>query len=209
MSSDPYGRYYREVELHWCLKRQRQIIVSPIEFEAIDQWFKQGIPLAVVTRAIDGFVDRKSKTKRPYLLSHADGDVQRGFKSYQELHVGMDEGNSQSEITKKINQILRRLNQAARDYSACEADILSVADELKSIDVANMVTLEEIETALLTLDQHLIDRCEAGLDSESRGELEKELDELLTDSDDPSLKARMWRDVVRYHFELPRITALS
>ena len=47
-----YQDYYRHVELHWSLKRDRQIIVSPVEIEVVESWYEAGVPLPVVLEAI-------------------------------------------------------------------------------------------------------------------------------------------------------------
>lgn len=211
MGEDPYSSYYRAVELHWSLRREHQIIVSPIEFSAIESWYHNQIPVAVVNRAIDQFIARKAKAKRKrgYLLTHVDRDVQRLFGEYQDLHTGMAEGESEHGIGAIINRLARKLNQLARDQPACEEQVLKVTEHINAMDLATLTSLEEVETELAKWDTLLIEAFDEVLSGDERRELQEDLENFVESDDPDELRARVWRDMVRYHFDIPRLTVLG
>jgi hypothetical protein len=53
-------RYVRAVERAWSALLERPTVVSPREFEAIEDWRRRGVPLAVVLEVIRDFGKRRS-----------------------------------------------------------------------------------------------------------------------------------------------------
>ncbi len=212
LTKDNYVNYFRAVELHWSIRRERQIIVSPIEFDAIDTWHQSQVPLPVVLRAIDQFLERKAKAKRPrsILLNHAHKDVERVHHEYQQLHTGLAAGEADSGgLTSIIRRLTRKLNQLARSWPACEQASLDIANNLKKLDIESLTSLADVEETLMKWDKQLIDEFEAQMNASERVQLVSDLDELMADDDDVKLRDRVWRDMVRYHFDIPRLTTLG
>ena len=206
---DAYRAFYRQVELHWSLRRESQIIVSPVEFEAIEQWYEAEIPLAVILRAIDIFIEKKKKAKRKrsFLLTHAQASVEQIHREYRTLHEGhAEEGDL---LTGKLKALVKKLKHLAKSFpSAAEAVAGWIAD-LDQTELKRVVRFQDLEEHLTALDQAMLAHFTQML---AEGELElmrREVDDLLTEAEDPEFYRKMVQDAIRFHFDLPHITLLG
>jgi len=209
-AGEAYRDYYRKVELHWSLARGNQIIVSPLEFASIEKWHQAAIPLPVVTRAIDLFIDkkRKAKRKRSFLLSHAEGTVEKCWKEYQSLHEGAGE-ESDDLLGKKMAALLRKLTKLARDEPEAAPLISTLKERLQAIDLTAIVQFDDLDRELSELETELLTWFRDHMDPETLTALRAEVAELLDEADDPEFFAKMVNDAVRAHFALPRLTLLG
>lgn len=204
-----YRDYYREVELHWSWRREKQIIVSPIEFEAIESWFEAEIPLVVILRAIDIFIEAKAKSKRKrhHLLNHLESTVQKVMAEYQLLHVGDD--SETDLVASKLRKLSQKLKRVAKALPAAEVLLKASIDALKQIDSKSAVSFETIEETLQQLDRQLLDQMATFLDPEEKQEIRAEAEDLLAEEEDPEFFAKLIDDGMRFHFGLPRLTVLG
>ncbi len=205
-----YGDFYRKVELHWSLARGNQIIVSPLEFAAIESWYEAGIPLAVVLRAIDVFIEkkRKAKRKRSFLLSNASNTVEKCWREYRSLHEGAGEENEDL-LGSKLASLIRKLAKLAKAEPEAGELIADLIARLEAVDLSAIVAYEDLDSQLQDLDGDLVAWFRARLDSDTMTELAAEVAELLDEAEEPELYARMVNDAVRAHFALPRLTLLG
>lgn len=205
----PYSAYYREVELHWSWRREKQIIVSPIEFEAIERWFEAEIPLAVVLRAIDLFMQAKAKNKRKrnHLLTHVEATVQKVFAEYQMLHVAED--NDADLFASKRRKLINKLKRVVKDFPQAQSVIETVIEAFKKIDSQSVVSFEVIETDLEQLDKKMLNGLQELLDPSERQSIRQEAEELLEEAEDPQFFAKIIDDGIRFHFGVPRLTILG
>lgn len=204
-----YTLFYREVELHWSWRREKQIIVSPVEFETIETWYEAEIPLAVILRAIDLFIEAKAKAKRQrnYLLNHVDGTVQKVFAEYQLLHVDDDE-DTDLLATKKA-KLIRKLKRVAKEIPSASDCINQTVTHLAGLDTKNAVSFETLETELQRLDKMMLSQLAALLSKEDEDSIREEAESLLKEEEDPVFFAKLIDDGVRFHFGVPRLTILG
>ncbi len=202
--------YYREIERHWSWRRQKQIIVSPIEFEEIEKWRREEVPLAVAMRAIDLFVTRKEKAKRPraYLLTHVRGDVAKVLREYQALRQG-DDRDEDDLLASKMSALIKKVEKLGKAYPEDAAFIAERAARLAAIDLARVVGFEEIEAQLSDCERELLDRFLDKLGADDRAALREEVEEVVSEEEDRQFFQKLIRDAVRVHFGLPRITLLA
>ena len=209
-ASDEYGPYYREIELHWSWRRENQIIVSPIEFEQIEQWYESHVPLAVILRAIDVFIEKKKKVKirRSYLLTHVHGTVEKVHREYVTLHTG--EGDEESGLlTTKLKGLTRKLSRLNKEYPEDKPFLDGVNTELKRFTPEKTVDYDELDKILSELDRKMIDHFREKLSETEFRTLKDEVTEILTEEEDAEFFAKMVADSVRAHFGLPRLTMLG
>lgn len=209
-ANDAYRDYYRHVELQWSLKREHQIIVSPLEFEKIEEWYEAGVPLAVVVQAIDIFIEKKKKSKRKsaFLLTHVHGTVAKYFKIWQTLHEG--EGDEEEDLlASKVKTLSRKIKALARKHPNSSDFLKNLANDLEAIDLSEIVKFEDLDEEITNLDIRMSDHFETQLDQQDREDIREEVSELLREDEDPEFFAKMIRDSVRSHFELPRLTLLG
>jgi hypothetical protein len=212
-----YHRYYREVELHWSLGRGNQVIVSPLEFESISQWWDRNIPIQVVLRAIDRFLERRKKNprKRQFLLNHVAGDVEKIFTEYQFLHQGAfnpesgDEPDSAGEdlTKKKLIKLSRSYKKQAPEYLSWVSDELAaLADDER---MAALVSFDELETLLNEIEAKVMLEITRHEDKEILDDLKNELLEFLDPEKDEAFLQKAYNDQLRTHFNVPRLTVLG
>lgn len=206
---EPYQAFYRKVELHWSLARGCQIIVSPIEFEAIESWYEAGIPLAVVTRAIDLFIEKKknAKRQRSFLLKDANNTVQKCFKEYESIHEA--QGEEQTLLHSKMKGLIKKVKAVAKKNPDQSAYMDGIVDKLQAIKITDIVAFDDVDTNLNALEQEMVAHFQRNMDAEIAKEIREDIEDLLTEDEDPEFFNKMLIDSVRNHFQLPKLTLLG
>lgn len=204
-----YGQYYKKVELQWSLARSNQIIVSPLEFEGIEAWYKAGVPLAVVFRAIDLFIEKKKKAKgkRSYLLTHVNGTVEKCMREYVTIHEG--EGEEGDLLTSKMKGLVRKLKRLSKEHPAATDLIAELIAQLEGRDLSGVITYETVDDELKILEARLIDWFRMRLSEDEMAEIREDVSELLTEEEDPEFFQKLVTDTIRVHFALPHLTLLG
>lgn len=208
-TGDDYQDYYRKVELQWSLARGRQIIVSPIEFEEIERWYESGVPLPVVLRAIDLFVEKKNKSKRKrgYLLKDAGNVVDKCHREYREIHAG--EGEETDLLASKMKALIRKVKAVAKAWPD-EADFVKgLCDRLGAIKTEGIVAFDAIDAQLDTMGDELVLHFAERMSDAEREEIREDVSEFLSEEEDPEFFAKMFADAVRTNFALPKFTLLG
>lgn len=202
-------QYYRKVELGWSLARGRQIIVSPLEFEEIEKWFVEGIPLPVVLRAIDLFVEKKNKAKRKrgYLLKDASTTVKKCWREYLLVHAG--EGGEADLLTTKMKKLVTKIKRVSMSLPEFASFLNDLIQNLKAIPLHEVVAFDSIESKLSSLEVDMIAHFTVLLDADELAEIQEDLAAILTEADDPPFYKKMFCDTVRSHFGLPKLTLLG
>jgi len=134
-----YYHYFSEIEEHFVRRRQKNLLVSPLDWSLMASWKECGIPLHVVLRGIDrSFSSHQERSRRNTLVNtlfYCQQCVQESFAEYNNSQVGsrdgMPEGTDDTlpreELEATISQILQSLQSAE---STAEAGDLPVLAEL-------------------------------------------------------------------------------
>ena len=92
---DNYFNYFTEVEEHFIRRRQKHLLVPPLDWCLIELWKDSGIPLHVVIRGIDrSFETARSRRTSPRSLSYCHPAVTQAFEEHQRAMVGAGEEES-------------------------------------------------------------------------------------------------------------------
>lgn len=210
LSKDEMAEYCRAIELHWSLRCENQIIVSPTEYGFMVAWFDAGIPCEVVCRAIDRHLERRQKRrgKRPVALGHVNDQVLRMFEEYKSLHAGEDQ-QARDGLQTRVGELMRALNRLVSSHPEAEAVVLEAAQRVSALTGDAWVAFDDVESALSRIEDDLVRWFEAQLAEDERLALEEDLAS-LTDADEPQeLVLKLRRDMVRYHFGIPRLSILG
>ena len=93
---DNYFNYFTEVEEHFIRKRQKHLLVPPLDWCLIELWKESGIPIHVVIRGIDrSFETARSRRTSPRSLSYCHPAVTQAFEEHQRAMVGSGEEASE------------------------------------------------------------------------------------------------------------------
>ncbi len=166
--------YFQRIEEHFGQRRGGPLILSPKDWQLIQRWHDEGIPLPVVLRGINQAFDRFAasgpRPDRLNTLSYCTQHVETTWEEYCRTHAGSQESRDQRDAQKPSPAILH-LQEVAR---ACRR---AIADDLPG---EASRAIEQAATAL----EHLAVRVEAGeLDAESldaaAGVLETQLEQAL------------------------------
>lgn len=86
---DNYFNYFTEVEEHFIRRRQKHLLVPPLDWCLIELWKESGIPIHVVIRGIDrSFETARSRRTSPRSLSYCHPAVTQAFEEHQRAMVG-------------------------------------------------------------------------------------------------------------------------
>ncbi|MGI8783815.1 MAG: hypothetical protein ACR2L2_09250 [Acidobacteriota bacterium] len=113
-----YYNYFTEVEEHFLRRRDKNVLVSPLDWSLIDTWKTSGIPLAVVLRGIDRSFDEnrgRSRPRRITSLFYCHPAVARAFEEYLEAQVGRaDQAQpANADATLRPEQLVTHLSGAS------------------------------------------------------------------------------------------------
>ena len=93
---DNYFNYFTEVEEHFIRRRQKHLLVPPLDWCLIELWKESGIPIHVVIRGIDrSFETARSRKTSPRSLSYCHPAVTQAFEEHQRAMVGSGEEASE------------------------------------------------------------------------------------------------------------------
>ena len=92
---DNYFNYFTEVEEHFIRRRQKHLLVPPLDWCLIELWKESGIPIHVVIRGIDrSFETARSRRTSPRSLAYCHPAVTQAFEEHQRAMVGAGEEES-------------------------------------------------------------------------------------------------------------------
>ncbi len=92
---DNYFNYFTEVEEHFIRRRQKHLLVPPLDWCLIELWKNSGIPIHVVIRGIDrSFETARLRRTSPRSLSYCHPAVTQAFEEHQRAMVGSGEEES-------------------------------------------------------------------------------------------------------------------
>jgi hypothetical protein len=227
--------YCREVESYLCRKNDGHLIriVGPA-FEQVCGWASQGIPLKVVFRGVDRYVERyyaKGPRRRPVRIEFCEADVLDAFDDWRRA-VGVEQshdsaadqeeasgaGRPRESLATHLDRVVARL--VARRGGA-DRSLDAVLDEMvRELDAARAgaknLRGERRDTMLQRLrelDRQLVDAARACADAETLQRLTRDADEQLSpfrgrmpsDAYARSQQACVER-LIREHAGLPTIT---
>ena len=175
------AEYFQRIEEHFGQRSGGPLILSPKDWQLVQRWRDQGIPLPVVLRGINQAFDRFAasgpRPDRLNTLSYCAQHIETTWEEHRQTHAGSQEAHDQratprpSPATLHLQEVARACHRAASEKLPGEAS-------------------RALEQAASDLER-LAARAEAGeLDAEcldaTAEKLETQLDEAL---------ALAWRDI--------------
>lgn len=194
--------YCREVEAYLCRKNDGHLIriVGPA-FDQVRGWASKGIPLKVVFRGVDRYVDRyyaKAPRRRPVRIEFCEADVLDAFDEWRRA-VGVesspDSADSSNEtrgaarpresLSTHLDRVVARL--VARRGGADAALDMALDDIVRELDAARAGSKhlrgdrrEATLQRLRELDRRLVDAARAATDTETLERISREAEEQLS-----------------------------
>ncbi|BBB31777.1 hypothetical protein TTHT_0134 [Thermotomaculum hydrothermale] len=145
-----FEEYFFKVESYFALKRDRAVLLSPEEFEVVEYFYNEGVPLKIIFKGIDRFYEKKKKskrkTKRIYFLTHVKDHIEEVWQDYKRKGTGsyLVSGESEKDfIVNRIDEIIDALNKAHKSVKSVCQEVTNRLVNLK--DKVEELTLEDAE----------------------------------------------------------------
>lgn len=161
-----YNNYFSEVEEAFVARRGRALLLSPKDWDLIDQWKKSGIPLHIVIRSINEVFDKKHRDgSQVYTLHYCKHAVESNFKAWAASQVGKSGDDAESvdlpispeTISKHIDAAIAALNWISNNGEAVflKDVVLEIILQLEVIATEQHDDLEALDRQLLEIEDVL------------------------------------------------------
>lgn len=143
---DNYFNYFTEIEEHFIRRRQKHLLVPPLDWCLIELWKESGIPIHVVIRGIDrSFETARSRRTSPRSLSYCHPAVTQAFEEHQRAMVGSGEEESEPDdfqgrgvesarILEHVDRLRASLRARPEDFDAPLSLLSSLRQEVRARD---------------------------------------------------------------------------
>jgi len=141
-TSLPEGEYFARIEEHFGRRRGGPLVLSPKDWQLVEKWHAEGIPVAVVLRGINRAFDRfrhsGPRTDRINSLRYCAQHVDEAWQEHREARASRrrpDDSAATDEAVAHLSAAAGACRQAARaaDDPDAGAALSRVADELDGL----------------------------------------------------------------------------
>lgn len=215
MTDADFRTFFNRVESYFALKREQAIMLSPEEFELVEDLYKRGIQLELILRGIDRFFEKKKKSRRKsgrrtVFLTHVIDDIETVVADYGRKGVGshLAAGPTETEfMVERLNSILSALQhtdptvQQVADQAAEKLAVLR--------DTADDLTMDEMEAELESVFQFSRKQISDKLNPETVKAVQSEVEDLSSRAGsniEPDILARFEEERLLAVLRFPAIT---
>jgi len=180
--------YFTEIENAFVRRRGRNLLLGPVDWQLMEKWEKEGIPLRIVLATIDDVFDQieddPKRTGSIRTLSYCKDAVEARYRSWLESQVGGAEGSGEEETPAgpsraEFEALSKRLESAAKEFGEGVARVLKdAAASLRGIAEGNHGAADseaELERLDEAIDSALFEFAEEERLGEARRMVEKEI----------------------------------
>ena len=141
---DNYFNYFTEVEEHFIRRRQKHLLVPPLDWCLIELWKNSGIPIHVVIRGIDrSFETARSRRTSPRSLSYCHPAVTQAFEEHQRAMVGSGDEEGEPDdlqgrgvhgalVLEHVDRLTASLRERPEDFDAPLSLLSSLRQEISA-----------------------------------------------------------------------------
>ncbi len=194
--------YYAEIERYFIQRRGRGLMLSPKDWQLMDEWKDKGIPLRVVVRGIDKAVNQKGSQKREInCLAYCKPQIAECWREHKKQMLGSADPATGKPIFSKtvIWQHLSRLQRELQAKLKPNGDRLKLyqpvqnsLDELMLLAQSEKISsLAQFESKLEAIRQKLLEVLRASMPID-------ELSQIETAAEDELKSYRSWMRAEAY-----------
>lgn len=184
MTDAEFRGFFNRVESYFALKRGQAAMLSPEEFELVEDLYQRKIQLELVLRGIDRFFEKKKKarrksTRRTVFLTHVMEDIEEVVTDAARKGVGshIASGPTETEfMEERLDDLLSSLKDTAPDIRAIADEAAGKLRALK--ERADELTMDDMESELETVYQFSRNQISDKLNPETMEAVEAEVEEL-------------------------------
>jgi hypothetical protein len=180
-----YYNYFTEVEDYFIRKREKNLLVSPLDWCLIELWKDNGVPLHVALRGIDrSFEVAGQKRKRPpSTLFYCHPAVMEAFEEHQRARTGLSEesegaspappGLSRESVARTLEEIGDRLSdRSGIPFTRALARLSAICEEWRR---SGCTDYQRLDRELAEIQAQLLFDLKKEMSPENLRELEGEV----------------------------------
>jgi hypothetical protein len=207
--TSPEHAYFRAIEETFIRLRGAPLLLSPADWRVASGWYSEGIPLAVVARALEEvFARRRERSARGRIqsLRYCAPAVAAAWEEIRSLTAPGRQAEAEPLlVAPRLAALAAALPEGLADRRRWGRRITSLAGGT-----------EEVEAALARLDRELLEGLEAAQEPAAREELAREMEAALArlatrlgDRELEEARGRLLRLLLRQHRGLPVLSLFS
>lgn len=163
-------KYFLEIEEFFCAQKNAPLLLSPIDYEKVAEWYSLNIPLEVVKRGIEKYFEKLSKRKIPLrkaiCLSFAEDMILKALEEYRIAKIGesagafveADESKRKKEFFAYIKENLEKFlceKEKFKEYEKTRSFIETIINIIDDLNSNEKIKLSDIESKLNPLEREL------------------------------------------------------
>jgi hypothetical protein len=149
------------IEEHFSQKREVSTLLSPLDWQLIEQWKKMGIPLKVIINGIDRSFEKFKRAKKKGVtinsLSYCNQEVLAAWEEYKELTIGRSQENLSSKKARQLwrNKTEKKLVDLSKNLN--KSALKAAKEGRKELEKKLNKAAEEIRLIIQQLDNEGFD----------------------------------------------------
>ncbi len=177
--------YYAEIERYFLKKRGSGLILSPKDWQIMNEWEEQGIPLRVILRGIDNTFNNKTEIKEEInFLAYCKTQVNKSWRFFKQQYVGSTtiEDNSPNNDNQFIKEHILKLKKTLKNNLIKGDPLFFIWQKTYNLlgELENKKTsLAEAELTLLAIRRATLKEVKANLPQTELAELKSKVERTL------------------------------
>ena len=167
-----YFNYFTEIEDTFVRRREKHLLLSPIDWAMIEGWQERGVPLHIVIRGIETVFDGFEKKPGPRSIKgllYCREEVEAQYAEWLASQTGKDDENRPTDPTRAMNDIESGIDNAIETLARCKGsqlaeDIERCVERLRALRSDMTGDLEALDKSLSdiekVLDQALLSKAD-------------------------------------------------
>jgi len=153
MTDPDFRTYFNRVESCFALKRGQPMLLSPEEYELVEDLYRREIPIELVVRCMDLYFEKqarkKRRSRRPVFLTHLRDDLEELILEFNRKGMGAQRlsGATPGEfVSSRLSEIAVNLERVMPTVADIAREALDAVRELESR--CNGMEIDQLESHL-------------------------------------------------------------
>ena len=139
MTDPDFRAYFNRLESYFALKRGQPMLLSPEEYELVEDLYRREIPIELVIRCMDLYFEKRARKKRPsrrtVFLTHLREDLEELIDEFHRKGMGAQRISGQTPgefVSARLSEIAVGLEQVVPGVTDIAREALVAVRELES-----------------------------------------------------------------------------
>jgi hypothetical protein len=201
--------YFQTIEESFIRLRGAPLLLSPSDWQLARQWRREGIPLALVLATLEQvFAQRAARGAKGRIqgLRYCADAMERAWQEHQDLvAIGARREQPEMDVSPRLEALASALPESLPHRE-------QITERLRALTGSS----EDVERALMLIDQEVIALAAESLDSATREGIERSVEEALvklasriSPEDRSVIRDRLYRQTLRRRANLPLLSLFA